>query len=465
VADQAPGEGKLAIFNLGEKGVVNFKDPLHVTDGELMQSQNAVANHPDEGTGGLEKRGGMAKVNAIVMAGPVQGIISVPLPNPKDPVTFRRFYWADSTGGPDADNKNWRTSTDGAYWGVPNSETAPPGAAQLDTAVPHVAGQGNYRDIYCASQGGKLYYPAYFAPAYPVAGYQVPSIRVFDGTVDAELCKIPYPIKVGGAAESLAIARLDSLNNQLYVVTVDDLNFTFPNQRGRVFALDGDTGALIQVGNAFGPDAGEALGGVPQQLAWHGGRLWAGTINGAGSDNPQQGKVYWIRPLVDEDWTLDHTMTANQGDVTGMVEYNGDLYVGTSGFTGFAALILKRTPAGVWSTSLTGSKLSTGGASTYWAGLRVFAGNLYAIYMGTDGAGYKTEAWKFNGTAWAMDQDLGAGDLITRWPGMTVVRGDALYVALVASTWRLWRKVGGVWSNVLFEADTGSPASFFGYVE
>jgi hypothetical protein len=67
---------KINAFNLGEHGVVNAKDPLHVIDGELTQAQNAVHNKPDEGQGGLEKRLGMAKLTTGALAGAVLGVVS-----------------------------------------------------------------------------------------------------------------------------------------------------------------------------------------------------------------------------------------------------------------------------------------------------------------------------------------------------------------------------------------------------
>ena len=101
---------KLNIFNLGEKGVVLSRSPLHREDGSLVKAQNAEISL-DEAEGGLKKRGGMPRLNSSSLSGSVQALVGVPLVDRSFGVgTTQTLYAAIDDGT----SNNWRTSTDGS---------------------------------------------------------------------------------------------------------------------------------------------------------------------------------------------------------------------------------------------------------------------------------------------------------------------------------------------------------------
>jgi hypothetical protein len=74
-------DGKLDVFNAGERGVVITKSPIHGADGDLLKAQNAAPN-PEGGLSGIRKRFGMAAVNAVAAGGAIYSIFNIPLPDP-----------------------------------------------------------------------------------------------------------------------------------------------------------------------------------------------------------------------------------------------------------------------------------------------------------------------------------------------------------------------------------------------
>lgn len=271
----------------------------------------------------------------------------------------------------------------------------------------------------------KLYYPSDDYVLSPTAGHTAPPLRVFDGSVDREIVRIPYNPTSGAGTNSLCILDLCVHNGQV-IISVYDSGGTGPNHRGRVFALEPSTGQLTQVGNSFGSGTGEAAGGMPMALCSYGGQLWAGTygVTAAGS-----GLIYSIYAGVSQTWTLDHTTAAGQGYVTSMANYKGDLYVATMADAASAALLLKRSTLGVWTTSDT--LTSAAAAAHYYASLIVFEGNLYAGYYDS-GAGGTTLIRKFDGTSWTTAVTVGATYAWKQVGAAYIWKGD-LYMTFVAS--------------------------------
>jgi hypothetical protein len=142
---------------------------------------------------------------------------------------------------------------------------------------------------------------------------------------------------------------------------------------------------------------------MPYALAWHMGRLWLGTNNGIGT----VGKIYWFRPGIDTAWTQDHaTSTDSAGGVLSMVSYRGNLMVGTDNAAASRGKVLQRTPAGVWSTSQSGS----GGSAVVnngYLSMVLFGTNLYASYWNKDTTAV-SRIEKFDGSTWTL-VFLGAG--------------------------------------------------------
>lgn len=69
---------KLVVETLGLKGVNVDRNPFELTDGELVQAQNAVSV-PDSGTASLRKRPGLLAFTTSTLGGSVLGGIGVPL--------------------------------------------------------------------------------------------------------------------------------------------------------------------------------------------------------------------------------------------------------------------------------------------------------------------------------------------------------------------------------------------------
>src|SRR3990167_6873257 len=68
--------GDLSLLLFGQGGVNASGDPLHVNDDDVTLAQNA-SWFSDGKRGGLSKRLGIVKINAVALAGTVLGICSV----------------------------------------------------------------------------------------------------------------------------------------------------------------------------------------------------------------------------------------------------------------------------------------------------------------------------------------------------------------------------------------------------
>lgn len=93
--------GKIATYNLGEKGVVITKSPVHGEDGELAVAQNSVPN-PEGGLSGLRKRIGFRALNASAAAGGILAFISCNLVDPGviavNPAAFGKWLYSADGG-------------------------------------------------------------------------------------------------------------------------------------------------------------------------------------------------------------------------------------------------------------------------------------------------------------------------------------------------------------------------------
>lgn len=222
---------------------------------------------------------------------------------------------------------------------------------------------------------------------YPSSDYTVgttyPPIRVFDGSFDHELCKLP-PTPTNGVPQ--AVISMLTANGTMYLTSFDS-GTTSANWLGRVFQLELNSGVLTPLGTQF------AAGEMPYALCWHMGRLWCGTNNGIGT----VGKVYYFRPGIDTSWTLDHSVaTETAGAVDSMASYKGNLYVGTGNAAGLRGKVLVRDTSGTWNTSDTGPTGTTTLNNGYIS-MRVFGTNLYANYWSTDSSVIR----KYTGSAWS----------------------------------------------------------------
>lgn len=195
---------KIATYNLGEKGVVVTKSPVHGQDGELAFAQNATPV-PEGGLSGIHKRFGFLALNAVAAAGPIFAFISAALTDPGSPppetvvYPFGRFLYTADGGATwayldvrqETDLANIPPTIDGgtsiAFLQAADGSTTgqvagaqEAGANVWDaTAVPAAAydqGRVPYVIPKCLSVGGYMYYWSDATGA----------VRTFDGAIDAE---------------------------------------------------------------------------------------------------------------------------------------------------------------------------------------------------------------------------------------------------------------------------------------
>lgn len=249
---------------------------------------------------------------------------------------------------------------------------------------------------------------------YAASGYTVgttpPPIRLFDGSYDRELTKVP-PTSAG--AVSKAIVSLLAANGTIYVSTIDS-GTSSADFVGRVFALDIETATLRPIGAAF------PAGHVPYALAWANGMLWCGTHRQVST---AVGKVYAIRPDVDAAWLEEYDLAAS--GVTGvaaLVSFQGSLYVGTTAAAGTFAKILKRGADGSYTTAETGSG-GTATANNGFLSLVEFHGVLYAGYWNADTPAVATIRKSADGTTWAASF-TGATTTLRPFIALTVESGE-----------------------------------------
>jgi hypothetical protein len=239
---------------------------------------------------------------------------------------------------------------------------------------------------------------------YAGRGYTVgtdgPTLRIFDGTSDRFLTRVPA--LTGTPAR--AILSMITANATLYFASLDSAT------AGRVFVFDLDTLTVTRLGASF-------TGEVPYALCWHLGRLWCGTNKGNGT----AGNVYYIRPGIDNAWTLDHAMSANSlGGVCALASYQGKLYVGSDNVSTANGKVLVRAETGTYTVSETGTGTS---AMNGYHTLAVFANKLYAGYYSSTSTVAKLR--RFDGSAWST---VYTGASLTARPTLALfTHDDAIY--------------------------------------
>lgn len=384
--------GKNNLFNIGQLGVNTTTSSHHAEEGTLASCQNALPDIRGE-AGGLSKRDGLVAINSTTAGGSVTGALQVSLPA----VNTRTIWVGANAAG------NWRTSTN-AFSTIGTSSSIQAVVSNTKVAVgtnPFEAFLGFGGRV--AWNTKVLIYPSNTYTQYNGAGHEAPPLRLWDGTLDREIGRIPPNLVIGASTNSYVIFDMLLDGNWVYFSCFD--GGSYDDFAGRVFVMDLDTYSITQVGEAFGSAAGEKDGGVPTALAMMNGWLWAGTgfgVSGAGGE----AYVYRIRPTLDSTWTLDATLSANES-VTSLCQYRGLMYAGTMIDSAAVARLLVRSAAGSWSASTT-----TGGApgsvGSGWTALTVFEDNLYAGRRHSDGASSATSIQKFDGSSWSSVKTLTA---------------------------------------------------------
>lgn len=382
--------GKLNVYNLGEKGVNTSKTPLHHEDGEFLSAQNAEF-YAEAGVGGLHKRPGLQRFNTTTLTNPIKGVIGVPLPGPGE-----RGVYVDTglTTSP------WNVTHDGTTFAPSDGFQA--FGARYPLAV-HLFGQF----FFSHNHGGTVW-----------------SVNGFDGEMEYELYRSADPamnkIEVLGTHDGKIIFR------------EEDTSF---NQRIKL--VDPLTGAVEQV-------AGILYTGLPASL--HAACSFLGKVWVA---YPGATALVSSARVTDTSWTLERTTAAQAGGGYGSMRvFNGELYVGYSA-SGTAALIEKRTAAGVWSTERTGS------GSTSFSGfehLTIHQNKLYANYHHDSAPGCITEIHVRSGGVWSIDKDLDAVDpTVSIYLRALLSVGQTIFCTVDADTTLvggIWKKVGaGAWTR------------------
>ena len=390
---------KLNVYNLGKLGVNVDKDQTHLEDGELLKAQNAVRD-PLGVDGGIRKRAGLLKINSIAAAGSVQGFVPVPLAKP----TTRRFifgrYTNDTSSGWNTSTDGWTTSpTTGGPDTFDATNAVPRAPTKIWTSLADVSG----RQYHHAGRAGVVYRNRFFYAGndYTV-GTSAPTIHVWDGTTDYVLAHIPDNPDATGATSSAVLCMI-AANQRIYLTTYDGGLYSTNTVKARVFELNSENGALVQLGSRFpiSPDAAR----VPYGLAWHMGRIWVGTYTGGISAT---GKTYFLRPGIDSDWTLDNTGAGNT-TMGNFFSFQGQLYIAHLSDALSGAIVRVRSTLGAYSTSKTAALNEGGavpimadfGAYNHFGALAVFNGALYAAYFNQIAAGTRyARVYKFDGTTW-----------------------------------------------------------------
>lgn len=284
-----------------------------------------------------------------------------------------------------------------------------------------------------------------YTPGGYVVGTDKPTLRVFDGTFDREICKIP--VTSAGAVPKAIISILVA-NGTIYLSTFDS-GTTSSNFAGRVFELNFETGVLTPIGSATTFSGGH----LPYALAWHNGRLWCGTTT---TDPDTEGRIYFYRPLQDTDWTLEHTLSV--GCVSSMVSYKGLLYIGCTAPASTFAKVMVRQADNTYATSLTATG-GTAAANNGFPSMVEFEGDLYAGYWNDDSTEV-AKIYTFDNSSWTTAY-TGSGDTIVPYVALAT-DGDFIY-AIGGGSGRdavlLTSTDGSSWNDRTVFLHQSSPAS------
>lgn len=374
--------GKINVYTLGTGGVNVDKSPIHKDDSELLSAQNAY-HDPNGVLGGLRKRDGIIQVNGSALAGTVSGMAALPIP-----FNRTRTLWAAVNPGTSV---LWRTSTNGTTWA--SNSSAPSRARRSDFTESGVPASITLTDERAMiTYRGKLYYAG---DDYSHNVTQ-PTIRVWDGTFDGLVSRVPLSLSntTSPNNKTSRIVAMCLHEGSIYVATHE-----VTNGDGRVFKLDIVNGTLQQIGlPATAGNSHFIATGQPHCLASYNGYLWVGLSVGVA------GRVFRIRPGIDTDWTDDSgALTAR---VTSLAHYAGNLYAGHStALAGTIAVSVRTASNGTWAVSDSFAGASTGNSVA--TALTVFGSNLYALYFDTSTApADEITIEKFDGTSWTTVQTV-----------------------------------------------------------
>lgn len=382
--------GKLNCYNLGSNGVNVDTNPVQLEDGELTKAQNAV-HDPLGSTGSLRKRRGLIKINSIAAAGVIRGGTGIPLgvggqqvgPGGTAPAAARTAYVGKATAATDV-SSGWYITTNAFGTATANNGPANPVSRtkRANMAAPAI-GRWQTNTPAGVQFNNRLYY----AGDNYTLGTTAPEIRVWDGVTDRQLCTIPgFTNKVSTFVQTYAVMHMVAGGDGMLYLSTYGTGTGVTTYEGQVWQLDPESGTLVAIGARF-TDC------LPNALIWYLNRLWVGTYTG--NSGTTLAKIYCIRPGIDTTWTLDFTSAASPG-IHNFASFQGKLFATLEGGTaGTAALVKVRSTLGVWTTTETGSAVST----TTYLGAVVFKSNLYVSYYNETAAAATIR--KYDGTSWS----------------------------------------------------------------
>ncbi len=365
----------VSVFGLGTGGVQLTKSPLHMEDNEVIQAQNAEP-YRDRGQTGVRKRPAFRPINTDATAA-ISGLISVELASAGAGDNLATNGTSNDIPATGAKGlvlvaRNTRPATQA--WKYTND-----GGASWSTTTAlsrNIADNDHSAIVY----RGRAFYAG--------ESDSIGQVLCFDGLKEFEFCRLPF----GPSVDTTGGTKFNAVGMAMGLFYFSLNNAT----TGRVYAVSPVTGAATQVGGTF-----VAGNEIVVDVCAYAGRVWICTNN----DNTKAAHIYSIRPDVDTVWTTERTTTdlgVNQfRGYNSLAAIGGQLYAATGAPAGFAAIIEKRTAAGVWSTELTaGSSAATG----YYDALIVWGGNLYAqqVYSTT----LVNVVRQVSVGSWVLDKDM-----------------------------------------------------------
>lgn len=441
--------GQIDVYDFGGGGVQLIKDPLELSDTELLQSQNAevVRDVNGGGKGSLSKRGGLNPLNGSALSGAISGIIPVPLNS-----TFVRTLYASlGTAGATTWNK---TSTGTSWTGI----STPLRATATATANYMTIGTSTFAAaMRMASYRTFIVYPGrnYVSDLSTPGNNTALDMDEFSSGEGFELFKAQVGQASSDGNYPFTVTDMLVANDTIYFAVHDPVNSG--TLKGRILSLNMVTGQVAQVATGFGSAIGLMTGGAPSCMEWYQGKLWVGLHGGNGSGNV--GKIVWCYPGIDTLWTVD---VANlKGYPSTLAGFQGDLFAGLYGNATNVATVARRAAStSAWTDSDTGGG---GGTNRGYASAIVYSGELYVVLSFTTASDVQ-KIRKFDGTSWSTDRDVAATD----WSGLSdppgvgnavVYNGDLYYVFIASNDTAVdgfvMRKTSGSWSKVSTDNYTG----------
>lgn len=378
---------KLNVYDMAVKGVNVTEDPIHLTDGELVQAQN-IQIDPVIRRGAVRKRDGMTRINGSALAGAVTGICALPLPDLSALPNTIYEAWDDAGG---SSSSTFRTSSNGTVWTTVAVAAKPQEASKLGTAIAPTYMAQRY-----ATLNNKLYYPGNDYTSTGANATQA-TIHVWDGTTDYVLALIPISPLFNYGTDRHGVINITPYSPELLLVSTYDGDGA--TGRGRVMILDITTGQVTQLG------VETSIIGAPIGLHIFNGRIYVGTF----TTNLTLTKLYWVR-LGDAAMTdTGMVLVAGEG-VTDLVTFLGDLYIGTSAAWPAANPINSHIKKFTNSTAVFSNAATNGGTATgnQWGPFILSSDGLTCFTFYTDRAGGPDTSIKksTDGATWTADYDI-----------------------------------------------------------